>query len=481
MRYWFIQRLLGLYLLGYSITLVPPVLISLLYRDGEIAHFAQSLALCFVLGSVLWWPVRHQRREMRIRDGFIVVATFWLILSLLSAIPFLFSPHLDFADALFESVSGFTTTGATVIVGLDELPKSLLYYRQQLQWLGGMGVVVLAVAITPMLGVGGMQLYRAETPGPIKEEKLTPRITQTARALWAIYTGLTAACALAYWLAGMSWFDAIGHSFSTLSTGGFSPHDASLGYFHSPAIEAIADLFMLLGAINFAVHFAAFRRGHPLTYFKDDEVRAFLLFILAVILVVGLLLTLSHDYSSPLTALRYAAFHTISVITTTGYTTTNFSVWPAFAPVLLIFISFIGGCGGSTAGGMKVLRWLLIYKQGAREVVTLIHPRAQFSIKVNGRALPERVVNSVWGFFAAYIITFAVLMLLLMATGVDQVTAFSAIATCMNNLGPGLGAVSSNFVALNEWGVLIASVAMLLGRLEIFAFLVLMSPRFWRT
>jgi trk system potassium uptake protein TrkH len=479
-RFSLVQRLLGLYLLGYSVTLVPPILVSLLYQDDETPHFLNSLILCLALGAVLYWPVRHQQRELRIRDGFTVVATFWVALSILSAIPFLFSPHLSFADALFESVSGFTTTGATVIVGLDSLPKSVLYYRQQLQWLGGMGVIVLAVAISPMLGVGGMQLYRAETPGPMKYEKLTPRIAQTARSLWTIYIGLTVACALSYWWAGMSLFDAVAHSFSTISTGGFSTHDASIGYFREPFVEVVAAIFMVLGAINFSVHFFALRRRYFQFYLIDDEVRTLLLFILCVALIIGGLLFARNYYPSLGEALQHAGFHTISVITSTGFTTTGFSAWPSFAPVLLIFLSFVGGCGGSTAGGMKVVRWLLIYKQGAREVFSLIHPRAQSTIKLNSRPLPDRVLNSVWGFFSVYIITFAILMLLLMATGVDQITAFSAMATCMNNLGPGLGDVSANFVTFDRAGILISCIAMLLGRLEIFTFLVLANPGFWR-
>lgn len=475
-----IQQLIGLFMMAYSATFVPPIIVSLLYQDGQAHDFVYTLLVALGGGFLIWWPARKQRYVLRVRDGFIIVAAFWCVLSVVSALPFIFSPHLPFGDALFEAVSGVTTTGSTVIVGLDYLPESILYYRQQLQWLGGMGVIVLAVAIAPMLGVGGMRLYRAETPGPMKDSKLTPRIKDTASALWKIYFGLTVLCALAYLLAGMSLFDAITHSFATLSTGGFSTHDASMGFFDSPLLETIACVFMVLGSINFSVHFIAFYGNYYRAYTKNSELKAFLLIIAVVSVCIAGVLLVSKVYFSIFEAARFSVFQVISVITTTGFTTVNFSVWPHFVPVLLILISFVGGCSGSTAGGMKVIRWLLLYKQGVREVDLLIHPNACIAIKLNGRVLPSHILNAVWGFFAVYMITFCVLMLLLMATGVDQVTAFSAIATCINNTGPGLGAVSSNFVEFSAMGKLISSAAMLLGRLEIFTLFVLISPTFWR-
>ncbi|HKK15040.1 MAG TPA: TrkH family potassium uptake protein [Gammaproteobacteria bacterium] len=480
MRYAAIARILGLLVFIFGASMLPPLGVSLWYHDGEAPHFLASIAVILAVGLVLWLPTRNERHELRTKDGFIIVALFWVVLGVLGALPFIFGPHLSFVDSVFESVSGFTTTGATVIVGIDKLPPSILYHRQQIQLLGGMGVVVLAVAVLPMLGVGGMQLYRAETPGPMKDEKITPRITHTSRALWLIYFALTAACAFCYWAAGMTPFDAIGHSFSTLSTGGFSTHDASMGYFNSPTIELIADVFMLLGAMNFTVHFMVWRGRDPLHYFKDPEVRTFLTVVGVAIALITLGLALTSTYPGFLTSLRYAAFQVISVITSTGYTTAGFSAWPLSLPVLLILSSFIGGCAGSTAGGMKVIRVLLLGKQATREIMRLVHPNAVTLVKVGGRTVAERTVAAVWGFFSAYVAAFTVLMLAMITTGVDQVTAFSAVATCMNNLGPGLGRVAANFHDLNSAAKIISIIAMLLGRLEIFTILVLLSPAFWR-
>jgi len=398
----------------------------------------------------------------------------------LAAIPLHMGTQLSYLDALFESVSAITTTGATVIIGLDHLPKSLLLYRQELQWLGGMGMIVLAVAILPMLGIGGMQLYKAEAPGPFKEEKITPRLAQSARILWVIYAAITAANALAYWLAGMTPFDAVAHSLSTVSTGGFSTHDASLGYYNSTAIDIIAIVFMLLGAINFGVHYLVIHHKNPLLYFKNNEVSGFLFFVVSIVLLVSYILFSSGVYVSVGDAFRDSAFEVVSVVTSTGFGTVDFSHWPDFLPVLLIFISFVGGCGGSTAGGMKVMRIMLLIRQGWREVRLLIHPHAVIPMIVGGRLIENRTINTVWGFFAAYVATFVILMLWLMHTGVDQVTAFSAIATSMNNMGPGLGDVAYNFASFSDTGKSISMIAMLMGRLEIFTILVVLTPEYWR-
>ena len=435
--------------------------------------------IAFACGLTVWWMAGNQKSTLRRKDGFVVVVLFWIALSLLGALPFLLGPHLDFVDAFFEAVSGFTTTGATVITHLDDLPRSMLYYRQQLQWLGGMGLVVLAVAILPLLGIGGMRIYRAETPGPMKDEKITPRLAQSARALWTIYVLLTIACALAYWSAGMTPFDAIGHAFSTISTGGFSTHDASLGYFNSEAIESIATVFMLVGGINFSIHFLAMRNRTLRPYFRDVEVRTYLLLITTALLIVASVLWLTGQNPSLSHATVSAYFEVVSVITSTGFGADDFTRWPLFLPVFLIFISFIGGCGGSTAGGMKVMRIMLLFKQGLREINSLIHPRLVSPIKIGGRVLQQRTIEAVWGFFAVYMLVFAVLTLAMMATGLDQVSAFSAVATSINNLGPGLGDVAYNFASINPAAKLISVFAMLMGRLEIFTILVLFTPSFW--
>jgi trk system potassium uptake protein TrkH len=389
-------------------------------------------------------------------------------------------PALSFTDAVFEAVSGLTTTGATVIVGLDKLPPAILYYRAQLHWLGGMGVVVLAVAVLPMLGVGGFQLYRAETPGAIKDTKLTPRITETAKALWYVYLGLTLACIAAYWAAGMTLFDAVCHGFATLATGGFSTHDASLGFFQSPLINAIAIVFMVLAGANFALHFLVWRSRSLRNYQRDPEFKAYMIILGAVSLFVVAYLILAGQQQTVPGATLDGIFHVVSIMTSTGFTTTDFSVWPGTLPVLLVFIMFIGGCGGSTGGGMKVIRWLLLYRQGAREVMRLVHPAAEIPVRLGATVVPQRVVDAVWGFFAIYVTLFGAMMLILLATGVDQVTAFSAIATCLNNVGPGLGEVAFSFKTMQDIDKWVCVWAMLLGRLEIFTLFVLISPAFWR-
>ena len=477
-----IQRILGLLLMVFSLTLLPPVGVSLYYADGSYPAFLAAAAWLIAVGGVIWWPARLDRRDLRLRDGFVVVTLFWTVLGVAGALPLYISPQPEIGatEAIFEAVSGLTTTGATVLNGLDALPKSILYYRQQLQWLGGMGIVILAVALLPMLGVGGMSLYRAEMPGPVKDTKLTPRITQTARMLWVVYVTITAACAAAYWLAGMGPFDAIGHAFATVAIGGFSHYDASIGHFESRAVEMVAVFFMLVGAMNFGLHFVAWRHGRFAVYWRDPECQAFLRLMATLSAVTLVYLLLAGDYDDTLQLAADGVFQAVSVATTTGFTTSHFHHWPAGLPVLLLFASFIGGCAGSTAGGLKVVRCLLLVKQGRREIVRLVHPAAEIPVQLGGRAVPLRVVDAVWGFFAVYVGVFTVLMLSLMATGVDQVTAFSAIAATLNNLGPGLGDVAYSYAALSGVGKWICVLAMLLGRLEIFTLLLLFTVTFWR-
>ncbi len=475
-----IARIVGLFAIMFGLTLIAPILVSILYGESEFVSFLVPMAGSLALGLVLWLIGRMRPANLGVRDGFLIVAMFWSLFSLLGAWPLTLNTQLSPVDALFEAVSGITTTGATVITGLDELPKSVLFYRQELQWLGGMGLIVLGVAVLPMLGIGGMQLYRAEAPGPLKEEKLTPRLAETARSLWGIYLALTLACALGYWVAGMDLFDAVAHSFSTVSTGGFSTHDASIGYFANPTIEAVATLFMLLAAINFGVHYVVLHRRDPLHWLRDVESRSFLLFVLAVVAFVGLVLRLQGGYHYWNLSFRDATFVVVSVVTSTGFGTVDFSHWPEMLPVLLILISFVGGCGGSTAGGMKVMRVLLLLRQGALEVRHLIHPRAYHPLRIGRRVVDDRLMESVWGFFAVYVAAFTLLVMLMINSGLDKVSAFAAVATCMNNLGPGLGEVAYNFQSVSDFGKLIGVLAMLLGRLEVFTILVLLSPYFWR-
>lgn len=482
MQFAAILRIIGLLLMIFSIAMLPPALVGVIYGDGAIVPFLSSFAVILCSGVVLWLPVRRQHKDLRIRDGFLVVVVFWVVLGISGALPLYFSisPNLTLTDSVFESLSGLTTTGATVITGIDTLPHSILFYRQQLQWMGGMGIIVLAVAILPMLGIGGMQLYRAETPGPMKDNKLTPRITETAKALWFIYLGLTIACGIAYWLAGMNAFDAIAHSFSTVAIGGFSTHDASMGYFNSALIEVVAVVFMLLAGINFSLHFLSWRTLTLKPYLKDPEVQTYFVVLGATSAIATLYLYISGTFENIGSAVHHGIFQAVSIGTTSGFTTAEYYAWPGFLPVLLLFSSFIGGCAGSTAGGLKVIRFLLLFRQGIREIKRLIHPNALIPVKIGNKPLPERVINAVWGFFSLYVASFALLMLMVMATGVDHITAFSAVAACMNNLGPGLGDVGAHYGDINSLTKWILCFAMLLGRLEIYTLLVLFSSDFWR-
>jgi len=481
-RFAAVQKVLGLLLMLFSFTMLPPALVSLIYGDGAGLPFIIAFAVILGVGLLIWLPVARVTKDLRLRDGFLVVVLFWVVLGLSGALPFFISPEPDLSltDSVFESMSGLTTTGATVILGIDELPHAMLWYRQQLQWLGGMGIIVLAVAVLPMLGVGGMQLYRAETPGPMKDSKLTPRITETAKALWYIYLGLTIACALAYWGAGMSIFDAISHAFSTVAIGGFSTHDASMGYWDSTLIEMIAVVFMLLSGVNFALHFVAVRRLDPRVYTRDSEFKFYLFLMVIATTLVTVTLFYTNTYIDWEESFTKGLFQVVSIGTTTGFTTAQFYFWPPFTEILLLFLAFVGGCAGSTGGGIKVIRFLLLIKQGLREINRLIHPNAQLPVRIGGKVVNHRVVDAVWGFFSLYVAAFVFMYLALAATGLDLITAFSAVAACINNLGPGLAAVGDHYYDMNDIGIWVLCFAMLLGRLEIFTLLVLLSPAFWR-
>ncbi|NQY86865.1 MAG: potassium transporter [Colwellia sp.] len=483
MQYKNIIRILGLLVALLSVTMLPPALVSMIYRDGGGVPFLLGFLWCLITGFLAWYPNRHQKKDLKAREGFLIVVLFWLVLASFSAIPLILleQPYLSVTDAFFESFSGLTTTGATILNHIEGLPHAVLWYRQQLQWLGGMGIIVLAVAVLPMLGIGGMQLYRAETPGPVKESKMTPRIADTAKHLWYIYFSLTVACAVAYWLAGMSGFDAICHSFSTIAIGGFSTHDASMGYFNSPVINLVCVFFLIIAGVNFALHYAVLQSKSLKNYFYDPEFKVFIAIQVVLTLICFTVLMAYGTYQDADQAFDQALFQSVSISTTAGFATTSFADWPTLLPVLLIFASFIGGCAGSTGGGMKVVRVLLLYLQGLRELNKLVHPKAVFSIKMGKKVLPDRVVEAVWGFFSAYAAVFVICMLLLLATGMDDITAFTAVAASINNLGPGLGEVAANYSEIGDTSKWILIMAMLFGRLEIFTLLVLFTPAFWRT
>lgn len=481
-RFAAVQRITGLLLMLFSLTNLPPLLVNAIYDENVVAPFLMGLLITLTTGAIVWWPARHNRAELKIRDGFLVTVLFWTVLSVFGAIPLFFAHEAwnSVTDAVFESVSGLTTTGATTVAsGLDRLPHALNFYRAQLHWLGGVGIIVLAVAILPMLGVGGMQLFKAETPGPMKEAKLTPRIASTARALWLIYLTLTAVCALTYWWLGMNVFDAICHAMATLSTGGFSTHDASIGFFNNAWLEVAVMIFMLAGATNFALHFLAWRQRSLWVFVRDAEFQTMLGIVagFGILVVVPLIVFGTYE---PLEALRKGMFQLIAYGSNSGFATADPTGWPIYVPLLIVLSGFMVASSGSTGGGVKVIRLMLFVRQAARELKRLVHPSAELTIKIDGKTVPNDVVYAVSGFFSVYIGMTILLTFVMMATGLDPVTAFSAVAASINNMGPGLGSISSNVASVSDVGKWVMIFAMLLGRLEIFTLLIVFTPGFWR-
>ncbi len=482
MRFAATFKVLGILLMMFSLSMLPPVAVALWYHEPLMDSFLWSFTITLTTGWILWLFTRSSKQDLKTRDGFLVVVLFWTVLSCFGSIPLMSDPvhTLSLTDAIFESTSGLTTTGATILSHLSLLPRSVLYYRQQLEFLGGMGIIVLAVAILPMLGIGGMQLCRAEIAGPIKNAKLRPRMKETAKALWSIYVGLTIACAFCFWISGMNLFDAITESFGTVSTGGFSTHDSSFEYYHSEAVNLIAIGFMLLGAINFALHFQFMRHRKVALYFKDPELRAYLLILGVVILVTLVTLLFTHSGYDSWHGFINAAFTVVSMSTTTGTLAVNFNQWPTFLPYLMMLMAIVGGCSASTSGGLKVIRLLVVREQSLRELGRLIHPRAVLAIKLGENVLPESILHAVWGFMSVFMALFVLLVLALLAVGLDFETAFSAVAACLSNTGSGLGQVAANFAELPQSCKWILIFAMLAGRLEIFTLLVLFMPSYWK-
>ncbi|HXA93617.1 MAG TPA: potassium transporter TrkG [Steroidobacteraceae bacterium] len=476
-------HVLGLMLAAFGATYSLPVLAALISQDGTASEFIASALISTGIGVALAAATRRHARELKPRDGFLLVTVGWLLMSASAAIPLLLLlPHLSFTRAFFEAMSGLTTTGSTVLRGLDTLPPSINLWRATLHWCGGLGIIVLAVAVLPFLGVGGMQLYKAEAPGPVKDEKLTPRITETAKSLWFAYTAITAVGIVALRICGMSWFDAICHCFSAVGLGGFSTHDASIAYFNSPAIELTLNALMIVASLSFARHFVALRRLSLKPYTRDPEAKAILLVLSVSVVGIAVLLWYRHVYPTFGTALRHAAFNVISIATTSGLTSQDYTQWPVFAPLWMLFLCCIVCSTGSAGGGIKMFRTLLLSQQARRELKLLVHPSAVAPVRIGGRTIPERVCNSVLAFIFLYFMTAAALTFALLATGLDFDTSFGAVVASINNTGPGLGSVGpgktyQSLTVLQTW---ICTAAMLLGRLEIFSVLVLFTPAFWR-
>ncbi len=479
-----VLRVFSLIVIIYSATMLLPVAVSWHYADGAQLAYDEAILLTLVCGLLLWLPTRGHARELQVKDGFLLVALTWIFLPLFSCVPLLiyFWPGLSFTDAYFEAVSGLTATGATVISGLDHLPESINLWRAQMHWIGGLGIIVLAVAVLPMLGVGGRQMFKAETPGPMKDTKLTPRMTETAKGLWIVYGLLTVACAMAFSFAGMDVFDASVHALSVLGLGGFSSYDASIGYYDSFAIEVVAILFSLAAGMNFATHFLAMRGVSLRPYLRDTEIRFFLLTLTLSCLGIAAYLRVNEVYGDFWEALRHASFNTVSVATSLGFASTDYAVWPFFAPLWMLFLGSFIACSGSTGGGVKMVRALILYKQVFRETVRAVHPAAVRPVMLGREPVPSHILHAVLAFGFIYMASIIMLTLVMTASGLDAVTSFSSVVACLNNTGPGLGQVgpSSNYGVLNDFQTWVCTFAMLLGRLELFTLLVVLTPAFWR-
>jgi trk system potassium uptake protein TrkH len=478
-----VAKVLGMVTMLFSLTMLAPLGISLWLHDGAAYAYDEAFLATFGGGLLLWLAARKSQRELKVRDGFLLVVLIWTVLAAFSTIPLLaYIPGLSFTDAYFETISGLTTTGATVLSGLDQLPPSINFWRTEMVWLGGMGLIVLAVAVLPLLGIGGRQLYKAETPGPMKDSALTPRITETAKGLWLVYSSITLACILAYWIAGMPWLDAVMHSFSTMGLGGFSSHDASYGHFNSPLIEAVAIFFMLLAGLNFATHFMVWRQKSGRPYLHDPEARYFLAVTVASCIGLAFYLWGQGVYPDLLTALRFASFNTVSIATTTGFANTDYNLWPMFAPLWMLFLCSFATSSGSTGGGIKMIRAEILYKQVYREFMRLMHPHAQYPLKLAGQVVPNNIIYAVLAFLFIYIVSIVSLTLALTASGLDVVSAFSAVVASINNTGPGLNQVgpATTFAVLSDFQTWVCTFAMLLGRLELFTLLIVFTPDFWR-
>jgi trk system potassium uptake protein TrkH len=477
-----VAHVFALVMMVFAVTMLAPLVMAVWQLDPALWSFVISALATFVLGALLWLATRRFKRELKTRDGLTLVALTWVALPAVAGFPLWHFLPIDFTKAYFEAASGLTTTGGTVLSGLEYLPRSINLWRHLLSWLGGMGIIVLAVAILPMLGVGGMQIYRAEMPGPMKDSKLTPRIGQTAKLLWAVYAGLTAACIVCLRFAGMNWFDAVCHGFSALALGGFSTYDASIGHFNSLPIEMVLTVFQILAALNFATHYLAWSQRGVMAYFRDAEAKAILSVLVASCIGISLFLYSKGSYADFPSALRHTTFNLVSIAVDSGLHTQDYSRWPIFAPMWMMFLSCLVASSGSTGGGIKMIRTLVLAKQANRELNQLVHPNMVRPLKVGGIVIANRVVFAVLAFVFLYFMSIVSLIFVQLASGLDFMTSLTAIIACINNAGPGLGLVGpgSNYGVLSDFQTWVCSAAMLLGRLEVFTILVLFTPTLWR-
>lgn len=478
-----ISHILGLLTMGFGLLMSTCLAIAHLYDESAAAAFNNGALITLLLGAAMFFSTWRAPKKISRQTGFLLVALTWTLMPAVSALPLmLYFPGMSFIDAYFETMSGLTTTGATVLSGLDQLPMSINLWRHELNWIAGMGIIIFAVAILPVLGVGGMQLFVAETPGAVKESDLPPRIGQTAKGLWTIYAGITLACIMALWLAGMSWFDAICHAFSSMSLGGFSTHDNSIGFFNSLPIEIVLTVFQLLAAINFATHFVALHKVSMRPYLIDREAKTFLILVIASCAMAAAVLLHNGTYPNYFTALRHATFNLVTIATDCGFATQDFNQWPIFVPMWMLFLSCICASSGSTGGGIRMIRTIILIKQAGLEMYKFIHPYSIKGLKIGGNMIANDVIKSVMGFIFLYFICIVILVFLLLLTGLDFISAFSAVIACFNNAGPGLNQVgpATNYASLSDMQTIICSAAMLIGRVQIFSIVILFVPEFWR-
>lgn len=478
-----VLNVLGQLVLVFAATMLVPLTVAHFAGETALKDYDLSLLVTAALGGLLLLATRRFKRELQPRDGLLLVTLAWTVLPAVATLPLLLHlPGLGFTRAYFETMSALTTTGSTTLTGLDQLPLSINVWRHLMLWIGGLGILILVVAILPLLGMGGAQLFRAEITGPMKEARLTPRIADTAKALYSIYVGLSLLCALAYRWAGMDWADAFMHAGATLALGGMSSHDAGLAYFNSPAIEAIAVFFMFLAGFSFSAHFVALRRASVKPYFRNVEAGFYVLTLFAGCAIVAIFLYWRGVYSDVGEVLRHAVFNVVSVATTTGYASTDYNQWPIFAPVLMLFMCSFTTCAGSTGGGIKMFRAIILLKQARREMTRILHPRAMSLVVIGGQRIENRTIFAVLAFMLVYGASITGLTLLLLLSGLDVITAFSAIVACINSTGTGLNQVgpATNYANLNAFELWVCTFAMLIGRLELFSVLVLFTPEFWR-